>query len=150
MLGQLVGYRVEHGLAIIELNHPPANTYSYEMMREIDEAILTARIDEALVRIMMEMRHGWQMCYLLLTHFGSSGRVEAEKLLQRRAFKRPRLPGAFNEEVRDWLDFLVYTEFQDRDGKYQLTMTGKSSGSHDGSLDQAPLDANIVESRPHC
>ena len=32
MLGQLVGYRVEHGLAIIELNHPPANTYSYALM----------------------------------------------------------------------------------------------------------------------
>jgi enoyl-CoA hydratase len=47
MLGQLVDYRVEHGLAIIELNHPPANTYSYEMMRELDEAILTARMDEA-------------------------------------------------------------------------------------------------------
>jgi benzoyl-CoA 2,3-epoxidase subunit B len=77
----------------------------------------------ALARIMTEeMRHGWQMSYLLVTHFGSSGRVEAEKLLQRRAFQRNRLLGAFNEEVRDWLDFLVYTEFQDRDGKYQLTM----------------------------
>jgi benzoyl-CoA 2,3-dioxygenase component B len=82
----------------------------------------------ALVRIMTEeMRHGWQMSYLLLTHFGSSGRVEAEKLLQRRAFKRNRLLGAFNEEVRDWLDFLVYTEFQDRDGKYQLTMFRRSA-----------------------
>jgi benzoyl-CoA 2,3-epoxidase subunit B len=77
----------------------------------------------ALARIMTEeMRHGWQMSYLLVSHFGSSGRVEAEKLLQRRAFKRNRLLGAFNEEVRDWLDFLVYTEFQDRDGKYQLVM----------------------------
>ncbi len=77
----------------------------------------------ALVRIMTEeMRHGWQMSHLLVTHFGTSGKVEAEKLLQRRAFKRNRLLGAFNEEVRDWLDFLVYTEFQDRDGKYQLTM----------------------------
>jgi enoyl-CoA hydratase len=47
MLGQLVEYRVENGLAIIELNHPPANTYSYEMMRELDEAILAARMDEA-------------------------------------------------------------------------------------------------------
>ena len=47
MLGQLVEYRVEDGLAIIELNNPPANTYSYEMMRELDEAILTARMDEA-------------------------------------------------------------------------------------------------------
>jgi benzoyl-CoA 2,3-dioxygenase component B len=82
----------------------------------------------ALVRIMTEeMRHGWQMSYLLLTHFGSSGRVEAEKLLQRRAFKRNRLLGAFNEEVRDWLDFLVYTECQDRDGKYQLGMFRRSA-----------------------
>ncbi len=47
MLGQLVGYRVQNGLAIIELHHPPANTYSYEMMRELDEAILTARLDQA-------------------------------------------------------------------------------------------------------
>jgi enoyl-CoA hydratase len=42
-----VEYRVENGLAIIELHHPPANTYSYEMMRELDEAILTARMDAA-------------------------------------------------------------------------------------------------------
>ena len=27
MLGQLVDYRVEHGLAIIELNHPPAGQH---------------------------------------------------------------------------------------------------------------------------
>src|ERR671925_2268521 len=47
MLGQLVEYRVEDGLASIELDHPPANTYSYDMMRELDEAILTARLDEA-------------------------------------------------------------------------------------------------------
>jgi benzoyl-CoA 2,3-dioxygenase component B len=74
-----------------------------------------------------EMQHGWQMSYLLVSHCGSSGRVEAEKLLQRRAFKRNRLLGAFNEEVRDWLDFLVYTEFQDRHGKYQLTMFRRSA-----------------------
>jgi enoyl-CoA hydratase len=43
----LVEYRAEDGLAVIELNHPPANTYSYPMMRELDEAILTARMDDA-------------------------------------------------------------------------------------------------------
>jgi len=47
MPGQLVDYRVEDGLAILELNNPPANTYSYEVMRELDEAILQARMDEA-------------------------------------------------------------------------------------------------------
>jgi enoyl-CoA hydratase len=33
------------GISTIELNDPPANTYSYEMMREIDAAVLAARID---------------------------------------------------------------------------------------------------------
>jgi enoyl-CoA hydratase/carnithine racemase len=43
---ELIQYAVDAGLAIIELNDPPANTYSYEMMRQLDEAILAARMDE--------------------------------------------------------------------------------------------------------
>jgi enoyl-CoA hydratase/carnithine racemase len=35
------------GIAVITLNDPPANTYSYEMMREIDDAVLAARMDAA-------------------------------------------------------------------------------------------------------
>ena len=42
----LVNYTVTDGIAIIELTNPPANTYSYEMMRQLDEAILQARFDE--------------------------------------------------------------------------------------------------------
>lgn len=41
----LVEYRVEEGIAVMELNDPPANTYTYEMMRELDDAILKARFD---------------------------------------------------------------------------------------------------------
>src|SRR5947208_10784026 len=41
----LVNYRVEDGIAVIELNDPPANTYTYEMNRQLDECILTARMD---------------------------------------------------------------------------------------------------------
>ena len=35
------------GVCVIELNDPPANTYSYEMMREIDAAVLAARMDSS-------------------------------------------------------------------------------------------------------
>jgi enoyl-CoA hydratase/carnithine racemase len=35
------------GVTVIELNDPPANTYSYEMMQEIDAAVLRARMDAA-------------------------------------------------------------------------------------------------------
>lgn len=42
----LVNYRVDGGVAIIELNDPPANTYTYEMNRQIDDFILRARMDE--------------------------------------------------------------------------------------------------------
>lgn len=46
MENQLVNYTTEEGIAIIELNDPPANTYTYEMMRDLDDAILEARLDE--------------------------------------------------------------------------------------------------------
>ena len=42
-----VGYEVGGGVAVLTLTDPPANTYSYEMMRELDEAILRARFDTA-------------------------------------------------------------------------------------------------------
>jgi len=40
-----VHYSVDAGVAVLELHAPPANTYSYEMMRELDDAILRARFD---------------------------------------------------------------------------------------------------------
>ncbi len=42
----LVNYSKADGIALFELNAPPANTYSYEMMRELDTAVLDARMDE--------------------------------------------------------------------------------------------------------
>ena len=42
----LVEYRVEDGICILELNDPPANTYTYEMNRQLDECILRARMDD--------------------------------------------------------------------------------------------------------
>ena len=42
---QKVATTLADGVYTIELNDPPANTYSYEMMRELDEAVLAARMD---------------------------------------------------------------------------------------------------------
>jgi len=42
-----INYSVADGVATIEMHDPPANTYSYEMMREIDAAVLDARMDRA-------------------------------------------------------------------------------------------------------
>ncbi|HSF16483.1 MAG TPA: enoyl-CoA hydratase/isomerase family protein [Vicinamibacteria bacterium] len=42
----LVNYYKNNGVAVMELDHPPANTYSYEMMQELDRAILDARMDD--------------------------------------------------------------------------------------------------------
>ena len=50
---KLVNYRVKNGVAWIELTDPPANTYTYEMMRDLDDAILQARFDEAVHVIVM-------------------------------------------------------------------------------------------------
>ena len=92
----------------------------------------------SLVRIMVEeTRHGYQMCHLLIEHFGNDGKIEAQKMLERRAFgKKNRLLNAFNEDVTHWLDFFAYTNFMDRDGKFQLSML-----SHSGF---APLAASTL------
>ena len=42
-----LAYEVRDQIAIITLNDPPANTYSYEMMQQLDRAILDARMDES-------------------------------------------------------------------------------------------------------
>src|ERR1700687_142337 len=43
----LVQYGVEDGIALLTLNDPPANTYTHEMMQELDACILAARMDES-------------------------------------------------------------------------------------------------------
>jgi enoyl-CoA hydratase/carnithine racemase len=44
---KLIAYAVHDGIAVLTLNDPPANTYSYEMMQQLDHAVLTTRMDEA-------------------------------------------------------------------------------------------------------
>jgi enoyl-CoA hydratase len=44
---RLVRYEAENGVALVTLDDPPANTYTYEMMGELDRAILRARMDDA-------------------------------------------------------------------------------------------------------
>ena len=96
---------------------------SCEQQRHLFETAPTDYDRSALTRVMIEeMRHGWQMCALLIEHFGSTGKVEAQKMLERRAYENKRLLGSFNEEVDNWLDFFAYTDFVDRDGKFQLQM----------------------------
>ncbi|MEM7168436.1 MAG: enoyl-CoA hydratase/isomerase family protein [Planctomycetota bacterium] len=43
---KLVNYHTDAGVARIELCNPPANCYSQAMMRQLDEAILSARFDD--------------------------------------------------------------------------------------------------------
>src|SRR6201985_2213899 len=42
---QLINYRTDAGVAVITMNDPPANTYTYEMNRQLDDCILRARMD---------------------------------------------------------------------------------------------------------
>src|SRR3989449_10991405 len=43
----LINYTAGEGIGWIEMNDPPANTYTYEMMQELESAILRARMDGA-------------------------------------------------------------------------------------------------------
>jgi enoyl-CoA hydratase/carnithine racemase len=47
MADKLIECEVIDGVAVITMVDPPANTYTYEMMREMDAAIVDARFDES-------------------------------------------------------------------------------------------------------
>lgn len=42
----LVHYEAADGVATLTLDDPPANTYTYEMMQDLDRAVLKARMDD--------------------------------------------------------------------------------------------------------
>jgi len=44
-MSELVTYSVDGGIATLALCDPPANTYTYEMMQQLDTCILKARMD---------------------------------------------------------------------------------------------------------
>ena len=46
-MSELVQYQVENHIAQLTLTNPPANAYSYDMMLQLDSAILKARMDES-------------------------------------------------------------------------------------------------------
>src|SRR5437763_13817536 len=57
----LVHYVVEGGVASIGLADPPANTYTYEMMHQLDEAIRRARFDDT-AHVSLLRGHGEKFC----------------------------------------------------------------------------------------
>src|ERR1043165_9900299 len=50
---QLINYRNDNGVALNEMCSPPANTYTYEMNRQLDDAILKARMDNDVYVILL-------------------------------------------------------------------------------------------------
>jgi len=126
--GQIPNQSIRDALLNLIVYQGDTEFASVEQQKNLLDTVPTEYDRQALIRVNSEeMRHGWQMCYLLATYFGDSGKLEAQKLLERRASKGNRLLGSFNEPVNNWLDFFTYTQFVDRDGKYQLTMLSHSS-----------------------
>jgi enoyl-CoA hydratase/carnithine racemase len=56
-MGALVNYQTEKGVAVLTLNDPPVNAYSYEMLKELDAGILEARFDND-VHVIVLTGHG--------------------------------------------------------------------------------------------
>jgi enoyl-CoA hydratase/carnithine racemase len=53
MTTPLVNISKHDGVMVLELSNPPANTYSYDMMRELDAQVLDARMDQNVHVIMI-------------------------------------------------------------------------------------------------
>lgn len=79
----LVHFEAAEGIAVLTLDDPPANTYTYEMMRHLDDAILRARMRDdvhvivltgqgekffsagANIQMLSEVTFGFKYCFCL-------------------------------------------------------------------------------------
>jgi len=43
---KMIEYRVDNGIAVLEINRPPVNSYTTELLKELDASILEARFDD--------------------------------------------------------------------------------------------------------
>src|SRR5437016_14427104 len=44
--GKMIEYRVDNGIGVLEINRPPVNSYTTELLKELDAAILEVRFDD--------------------------------------------------------------------------------------------------------
>lgn len=56
-MGTLVNYATDKGVALLTLNDPPVNAYTYEMFKELDANVLEARFDDD-VHVIVITGHG--------------------------------------------------------------------------------------------
>jgi enoyl-CoA hydratase len=52
----MVEYKVENGVAVIEINRPPVNSYTTDLLKELDAATLEARFDDSVHAIVITGR----------------------------------------------------------------------------------------------
>lgn len=120
-------YRAElRRLIVTQGDTEPASVEQQRLLGQICPSVYDLR---SLFQVNVEEgRHLWAMVYLLHAHFGRDGREEAEEMLERHSgdADKPRILQAFNEKTDDWLSFFLFTYFQDRDGKYQLSSLAES------------------------
>jgi enoyl-CoA hydratase len=43
-----IEHKVDEGILLVEINHPPVNSYTHEMLRQLDDVLLQARFDESI------------------------------------------------------------------------------------------------------
>src|SRR2546426_12068877 len=81
---QLPDQRMRDALLNLIVYQGDTEFASVEQQRSLFENAPSEHDRQSLCRVVTEeMRHGWQMCHLLVNHFGYSGRVEAQKMLER-------------------------------------------------------------------
>jgi enoyl-CoA hydratase len=51
--GKMIEYKVENGVAVLEINRPPVNSYTTDLLKELDAATLEARFDDSVHAIVI-------------------------------------------------------------------------------------------------
>ena len=82
-VGQIPNQSIRDALMNLIVYQGDTEFASVEQQKNLLDTAPTDYDRQSLIRVNSEeMRHGWQMCYLLVNFFGDSGKLEARKLLE--------------------------------------------------------------------
>src|SRR5258707_3582951 len=104
-IGQIPNQSIRDALMNLIVYQGDTEFASVEQQKNLLDTAPTEYDRQALIRVNSEeMRHGWQMCYLLVNYFGDSGKLDASKLMVISTFSDNRLLGYSYALVNDRID----------------------------------------------
>ena len=163
----LVNYQKDGNIAVLELNDPPANTYTHEMMRQLDDCIIRARFlnriteayernadlplllaDDYFTEAVSNSVGAWRRVVAGAAENGIPTPAFSSSLAYYDGIRAERLPAALIQAQRDFFGAHTYHRI-DNDGSFHTEWSADRTESQVGEAFKQEVPAAKESEKAH-